>query len=230
MGHLKEKYTREYFLGAVDEATGLAYGADGRSGSGQLHPRYNRLLPRRHLKGKIILDVGCGRGEVVDYCARNGAREVIGIDFSEAATQLASELNKDNLNVKLKTMEAISLDFENTFDIIFALDVIEHIPDGEMQIVYARMHSALKEKGFTVLHTPIFKSMNDKDESDSIPAVSGMHCNKQTLEKLNRDLLNHRFRRYSFNVWGKSVSFSLENLNTFPVLFVSNNDLDTSFS
>jgi 2-polyprenyl-3-methyl-5-hydroxy-6-metoxy-1,4-benzoquinol methylase len=66
--------------------------------------------------------------EVVNYCAKAGA----------------SEFNKDNHNVELLEMEAKDMEFRDLFDVIFAVDVIEHIPDEEMQLVYSKVYSALK--------------------------------------------------------------------------------------
>jgi len=211
MGHLKEKYTREYFLGSVDKKNNKIYGVSGFENfkHRRIDKRYKRFLRNLNLHGKVVLDIGCGRGEVVDYCAKKGAEKVVGIDFSKDAIEIASEFNRDNTNVELIEMEVIDINFKNVFDVVFMLDVIEHIPDEEMQVIYPKVYSTLKKNGMLILHTPIFKSTNDKDGSDFIPAVSGMHCNKQTKRKLNRDLIKHKFRKYSFNIWSKQDKFSL---------------------
>ena len=211
MGRLKKKYTKKYFLGSIDKKTNKVYGVAGFESfkNGHINERYERLLSNLHLKGKVVLDIGCGRGEVVNYCAKKGAKIIIGIDFSEYAIKIASKLNRDNSNVKLIKLEAKDIKFRDKFDIIFMLDVIEHIPDKEMQLIYSKIYSALKNKGILILNTPFFKSLEYKDHSDFIPAVCGMHCNKQTEEKLNADLINHKFKKYSIDVWGKSDKFSL---------------------
>lgn len=211
MDYLKEKYTKEYFLGSVDKKTNKIYGAGGFESfkDGHIDKRYTKFLRALNLKGKAVLDIGCGRGEVVNYCAKARAKRIVGIDFSKDAIKIASEFNRDNFNVELIEVEAKDIKFKNVFDIVFAFDVIEHIPDEEMQLIYSKIHAALKKNGILILHTPIFESSEDKDSSDFIPAVSGMHCNKQTEGKLNRDLVKHEFRKYSLNVWSKSEKFSL---------------------
>jgi 2-polyprenyl-3-methyl-5-hydroxy-6-metoxy-1,4-benzoquinol methylase len=211
MGHVKEKYTREYFLGAVDQETGSEYGVAGFEAfkRGHLEERYRRFLLFLNLKGKIVLDVGCGRGEVVNYCAGKGAKRVVGIDFSPDAIAIARDHNKNNSNVELLEMEAKDIKFDDVFDIVFMLDVVEHIPDEEMQLIYPKIYLALKKTGILVVNTPMFSSRKDKDQSDFIPAVRGMHCNKQTKEKLNNDLIRSKFRKYSLNVWSKSDQFCL---------------------
>lgn len=211
MGYLKEKYTKEYFLGSIDKETGRVYGNGGFENfkSGEMFDRYKMFLKNLALKNKTILDIGCGRGEVVDFCARNGARKVVGIDFSSDAIKIAAEFNKNNRNVELLELEAKDINFENMFDVIFALDVIEHIPEEEMEFVYSKMHAALKKSGILIIHTPIYNMETDKDSSDFIPATQGTHCNKQTEKKLSNALVRHKFREYSINIWGKENEFIL---------------------
>jgi len=211
MGYLKEKYTKEYFLGSIDKTTNRIYGAGGFESlkGGRLNKRYKWFLNHLHPKEKVVLDIGCGRGEVVNWCAKKGAKKVIGIDFSRDAIQIATELNKNNSNVELFEMEAKNINFEIMFDIVFMFDVIEHIPDKEMQGVYHKIYSVLKNNGMLILSTPIYNSAEEKDSSDFIEATKGMHCNKQTKEKLVSDLVKHKFRQYSINVWGRSDGFSI---------------------
>jgi len=76
-------------------------------------------LPR--LKGKDILDMGCGSGVIAIYCALHGARKVIAADNDERAIKNAKENVKRN-NVG-KIVKIIKSDlFENikgSFDYIF---------------------------------------------------------------------------------------------------------------
>lgn len=209
MGYLKEKYTKEYFLGSVDKKTNKIYGVAGFESFKQRHidKRYQHFLSNLNLKGKVILDMGCGRGEVVNCCVKKGAKKVIGIDFSKDAIKIASEFNRNNSNVELIEMEAKDLNFKDVFDVVFMLDVIEHIPNEEMQIIYYKTYSALKKEGILILNTPIQKSISDKDASDFTPATMGMHCNKQTKGTLTNDLAKYKFRKYSVNVWVRSDNF-----------------------
>ena len=74
-------YSREYFL---TECNGHEEFQQGR-----LPSRLQAALAiAGELKGKRILDVGCGRGEVVLYCLRQGA-EACGVDYSADALVLA---------------------------------------------------------------------------------------------------------------------------------------------
>ena len=211
MGHLREKYTKDYFLGAIDEESKLSRSVAGFESfkSGKLDKRYKHYLGFLQLKGKTVLDIGFGRGEIIQYCALNGANKVVGIDFSENAWQIASGITKDLQNVELYVLEAKDMSFENEYDIIFLLDVIEHIPDFEMETVYRKIHSALKMDGLVLIQTPFFKSTEEHDHSDLIEATKGMHCNKQTRSILADSMTKNNFHKYSINVWSKTDSFYL---------------------
>ena len=195
MGHLREKYTKDYFLGAIDEENKQPCSVAGFESfkRGKLDKRYKRYLGFLQLKGKTVLDIGFGRGEIIQYCASNGAKKVVGIDFSENACQIASEITKDLQNVELYVLE----------------DVIEHIPDFEMETVYRKIHSALRMDGLVLIQTPLFRSTEEHDRSDMIEATKGMHCNKQTRSTLSDSMTKNNFRKYSINVWSKSDSFHL---------------------
>ena len=230
MGYLKEKYVREYFLGSIDKETGKAYGVDGFKSfkRGLIDDRYAKFLRNINLKNKVILDIGCGRGEVISYCAKNGCKKAVGIDFSREGLDIAREVNRDAPGVELIEMEAKDMEFKDEFDVVFLLDVIEHIPDEEMRLVYPKVYAALKDSGMVVLNTPIFNSSDDIDETNYMSPVKGMHCNKQTIEKLRADLKKNKFRQYALYVWGKSQNISLpiflyvfkQNLDVFKLMFL----------
>lgn len=49
-----------------------------------------------NLKGKSVLDLGCGDGHFSKYCVENGAEKVIGVDISNNMIERANKINKDN--------------------------------------------------------------------------------------------------------------------------------------
>ncbi len=203
MGYLKEKYTREYFLGTndVDKSEKRSVAGFDSFRKGQIDQRYVPFLRHLPVKGKSVLDIGCGRGEIVNFCAQQGARQVTGIDFSPNAIEITRELTQGLENIELIEIEAVDMDFQDRFDVVFALDVVEHIPDAEMQQVYDRVYEALRPGGIFIVHTPIFEPGHFEQDTDHIPEVSGMHCNKQTKESLEGDLKKHGFEKYSLWVW-----------------------------
>ncbi len=84
------------------------------------------------LKGKLVLDVGCGMGRFAEVATRWGAR-VVGIDFS-AAAQVAAKNLSDRDFVALQA-DVFSLPFApETFDCIYSMGVLHHTPDCEKAV------------------------------------------------------------------------------------------------
>ena len=105
-----------------------------------------RKTTYRHLRttpGMRLLDVGCGRGEVVLALADivGAAGSVTGIDFSEAMVATAREAGRGRSNVAFERADAHDLPYpEASFDGCRAERVLEHVRDarrtlGEMRRV-----------------------------------------------------------------------------------------------
>lgn len=81
------------------------------------------------LKGKLVLDVGCGMGRFADIATRWGAT-VVGIDLSNAAEVAATNLAGRDF-VALQA-DVFSLPFRpESFDCIYSIGVLHHTPDCE---------------------------------------------------------------------------------------------------
>jgi SAM-dependent methyltransferase len=81
------------------------------------------------LRGKLVLDVGCGMGRFAEVATRWGAR-VVGIDLSAAAEVAAHNL-VDREFVALQA-DVFALPFApGTFDHIYSIGVLHHTPDCE---------------------------------------------------------------------------------------------------
>lgn len=80
------------------------------------------------LRGKLVLDVGCGMGRFSDIASRWGAI-VVGIDLSSAVE--AAQVNVGSLpNVDIIQADVLELPFaDETFDYIFSIGVLHHTPD-----------------------------------------------------------------------------------------------------
>jgi 2-polyprenyl-3-methyl-5-hydroxy-6-metoxy-1,4-benzoquinol methylase len=81
------------------------------------------------LKGKLVLDVGCGMGRFAEVATRFGAR-VVGVDLSAAAEVAAKNLaGRDFVAFQA---DVFALPFApEAFDIIYSIGVLHHTPDCE---------------------------------------------------------------------------------------------------
>ena len=83
------------------------------------------------LKGKRILDIGCGGGILSESLALEGAT-VVGIDLAEAGLEVAKlHLLESELDIDYQFISAEDLTESETesFDIITCLEMLEHVPD-----------------------------------------------------------------------------------------------------
>lgn len=89
-------------------------------------------LTPQDMKGKLVLDVGCGMGRFAEVVTRWGGR-VVGIDFSAAAEVAAMNLS-DRAFVAFQA-DVFSLPFApETFDCIYSMGVLHHTPDCEKAV------------------------------------------------------------------------------------------------
>ncbi|MFH1784732.1 MAG: methyltransferase domain-containing protein [bacterium] len=85
-------------------------------------------LKLEKLKGKLILDVGCGVGRYIEPVARC-AQEVVGIDLSYAVDSAQENLKYFD-NVHIIQADIFNLPFKKeTFDFIYSIGVLHHTPD-----------------------------------------------------------------------------------------------------
>lgn len=84
------------------------------------------------LKGKRVLDIGCGGGILSDAMARKGAL-VTGIDLSAKALRVAQlhalEAGTTNVDYLEISAEAMALQEPEAFDVVTCMEMLEHVPD-----------------------------------------------------------------------------------------------------
>ncbi len=89
----------------------------------------NGLAP---LKGRRVLDVGCGGGVLSDAMARRGAK-VLGIDLSAKALKVAQlhalEADTDAVEYREVAAETLATELPGAFDTVTCMEMLEHVPD-----------------------------------------------------------------------------------------------------
>jgi cytidyltransferase-like protein len=84
---------------------------------------------------KSVLDVGCGPGALMHFLAELGI-DVTGLEFSEDAKSLASELVKDRIHIGSVTK---FLDLGKKFDLVICREVLEHLTVLQVRATVAAM-------------------------------------------------------------------------------------------
>ncbi|SDZ02686.1 class I SAM-dependent methyltransferase [Bacillus sp. 166amftsu] len=102
------------------------------------------------VKGKSIIDIGCGGGIYTKELALMGASNVVGFDFSKKMLQAAIE-NCDSIqNISFIHGDAHHMPFANeTFDIVISRAVVHHLQDVPKFLQEASR--ILKKNGMLIL-------------------------------------------------------------------------------
>lgn len=116
----------------------------------------NRFI-LKHLgdvRGKYLLDLGCGAGENSVYFATRGAR-CVASDYSPGMVDVALKLAETNgVKVEGRVINAMAIDFpDNTFDIVYASNLLHHIPNPKLTL--REMHRVLKPGGVACFWDPL---------------------------------------------------------------------------
>ena len=109
---------------------------------------------------RIILDIGCGTGATMDHLKRYG--EVQGIDLSE----LPLRFSRKRGHSRVMLASATELPFaDNSFDLLTALDVIEHLDDDVRGL--GEIRRVLKPGAPAVIFVPAFQALWGPNDDQS---------------------------------------------------------------
>jgi ubiquinone/menaquinone biosynthesis C-methylase UbiE len=206
-------YDEEYFLHACEGHEEFR-----ESAGHYLSQRLSEALSVAGIAaGMAVLDVGCGRGEILSKTAQMGVR-AIGIDYAETAVQFSRDLVKQDETfehpVGVYQASALYLPFEaNSFDRVLMLDIVEHLYPEELSVALDEAFRVLRPGGRLVIHTapnkwydqyayPMVRRVRiwmgqgngyPKNPREIIPQNVHVHVNEQSAFSLWRGLRQHRF-------------------------------------
>jgi 2-polyprenyl-3-methyl-5-hydroxy-6-metoxy-1,4-benzoquinol methylase len=157
-----------------------------------------------YVKGKKILDLGCGEG----YCTRilsNKGAIMTGMDISERMIEIAKSYND---GIKYYVGDVVTMDYGGNWDMITAVFLFNYLTIQQSYLVLQKCWSALKENGlvhFSVPH-PCFSQMVSKNEafyfkvdsyfSDRDKTLNGTITKMDNTTKLNVRMLHKAIEDY----------------------------------
>lgn len=126
---------------------------EGLSAAGEWH-QLKPLFPS--VKGKKILDLGCGYGWHCKFAAEQGAAYVLGIDLSSKMIEEAKKRNAGE-QIEYRVCGIDEYEYpENTWDCVISNLALHYIED--IELVFQKIHRTLKPDGiflFNIEH-PVF--------------------------------------------------------------------------
>ena len=212
MGCVREKYTKAYFLKHTEDGTPVPYGAEGIAefSNGTIRLADAKILESVDFRGARVMEFGFGRGEAAKYIIEHGAAFYEGIDFSDAAVEIATGHLKQ-FGIPLPPLHhADALEFLRSyipkyksesiqpFTIISMLDFVEHVPRNELYEIFVLLKEIVASNVLFIVGTPAYPFDNEEDvevdiskvalidTADNIEETKGMHCNKYTLISLQQ--------------------------------------------
>jgi ubiquinone/menaquinone biosynthesis C-methylase UbiE len=106
------------------------------------------------LKGKKLLEIGCGSGNNLLFAGLHLGLEVYGLDFSKSAVNYTKNLlNQFGVSHSVEVADASSLEYpECTFDIIIDRAAIQHNQWEKCNAIVSEVKRVLKKQGLFVLN------------------------------------------------------------------------------
>lgn len=168
---------------------------DDRLGNLLLEDLSKFVFASSYVRGKSVLDAGCGAGQGSDYLARSGADQVVGVDISPDAIRFA-HAHWTQPNLAFAAMDVGRLAFPvGSFGAVTSIEVIEHLSHSEEYVKEIRR--VLSPGGILVMSTP-----NKRISSPTPGSLWPHHIHEFYLDEL-RDLLSRYFS--IVDIWGMSI-------------------------
>ena len=209
-------YTEEYFRTACE-----GFDVFNTSEGEQLSRRLASAFALAEVKpGMVVLDVGCGRGEILRHAAQLGA-DAYGIDYAPVAVNMSRRVI-DPLgsiapgHTAVYLADAKHLPFPTaSFDRVLMFDVVEHLHPWELDEALREIRRVLKPDGRFIVHTapniwydryayPIVRRVRTlmgrganypKNPREFLVSVNEhVHVNEQSMWSLSRTLRAAGFR------------------------------------
>ena len=189
--------------------------------------------------GDKVLDIGCGIGKAA-YKAMKAGAVVTGVDYSKDAIEIADQIKSslpqdEQRNLSFVAADILSFPDSPRYDVIFMLDIVEHLYDWQLTELFAKAARMLSgDGGSLIIHTApnkwnikylyptkrflgrilTFRAPgNVAYQRSKYFYDPGMHVNEQTLWSLRRHL-----KIFKAKVWCEDFSKNLLALATRGIL------------
>jgi len=143
------------------------------------------VVKKLSLKGKSVLDFGCGDGSDTEMFIKMNAKEIIGVDTSASMIALAKQKYKGIKEVRFTQTTGTKLSFKNSqFDFVFSHFVLHYIKDTKKKFIEI---ARVMKKGATFI--AVFNCLTDDKKlvNKKVPLRLGEGANALTITILSKD-------------------------------------------
>jgi len=167
---------------------------------------FKRLLKEINIENNsVILDAGCGTGNLLNILSKNKTFKLYGVDISPKMLEIAKMKLKNRAKLSLISVEKIN--YRNKFDYIFSTEAFHHYESQEKAM--KKFNLALKKNGKLIITDLSFGRILNLVFNKLEPGNSKMNSKKE-FYKL--------FKKYKF----KNVK--QKKLGLFIILTVGEKD------
>lgn len=150
-----QKWKQKLYQSYVSTGQSTAETQGGINSSKKNDPYFNWLIkktlgPKTSIK---ILDLACGDGSLLHALAALGFQNAIGVDISEEQISIAQKSWLKNV-ICDEAAHFLDAHPNKTFDVIFMMDILEHLSREEMMDLLQKVHNRLESGGKLIIQVP----------------------------------------------------------------------------
>jgi ubiquinone/menaquinone biosynthesis C-methylase UbiE len=169
-----------------------------------------------------VLDAGCGFGQYSYFIAKKFRNSnVLGVDINEErikeSEKFAREEGIENLKFDIADLE--NLNYEESFDLILAVDVLEHI-ENDVKVL-KNFYRALKKDGLLIISTPSSFGGSDVHSDEDASFIEEHIRHGYSQDEIKSKLEEAGFEDITSKyTYGKFGSLSWKLMIKFPILLL----------
>ncbi|MCI0449608.1 MAG: class I SAM-dependent methyltransferase [Chlorobi bacterium] len=177
-----------------------------------------------------ILDAGCGFGQYSYFTARRFPEaNILAVDVKiDYLDDCRYFFNRSGIkNTEFEFADLTKINFENRFDFILSVDVMEHIEDDIG--VFRKFHKALRSGGRVLINTPSNLGGSDA-ESEQDESFIGEHvrlgyskediCSKLMEAGFEIESFEYTYGKWGNRYWKLGIKYPMLMLNKSQFFFI----------